>query len=108
MIPIPDKTAPNFWRHFWLQMVLLCFLGFYSLGSVPHQHEGLTGDLDCPSCHVAGHSALDVPIHEVGVPGPDILFLLLSGPLVAAIPYVLRRYQLPPLRGPPSLSRTPF
>lgn len=108
MAHVPDKTTPSRWRLLWLQVVLLCFLGFYSLGSLPHQHEGLAGDLDCPSCHVAGHASLDVPGHELSVPGSDLLFLLLSGPLIAAIPYVLQRYQLPPLRGPPFLSRTPF
>lgn len=105
MIPSSASKHVRGWQRWALQWALLCFLGFYSLGALPHQHAGLAGDLDCPVCHVAGHQSLDAPSAAASAPAITLIFLLfLALPaLVAAV--VTRPIARPPGRGPPSLSR---
>lgn len=92
------------WVRIVIQWMLLCFLGFYTLAIVPHQHASLTDELDCPVHHVAGHQAVDVsPAGTLPAFAVLVFWLLLS--LLSHIPYVLNpRGVLPPLRGPPFFS----
>ncbi|MEW5792561.1 MAG: hypothetical protein ACOY4L_01120 [Pseudomonadota bacterium] len=92
------------WQRWALQWALLCFLGFYSLGALPHKHTSVLGELDCPVCHVAGHQSLDTPSTAGSMPTVVMVFLLLLALPGLAVVVVTRPISRPPGRGPPSLS----
>lgn len=87
-------------RRFLLLLALLNFLGLYSLAEM-HHHADEAGEMACAVCHVAAHSAMDVPVPDLSVP-VFMLILLFMVSFAESIPLFLRSAVRPRSRSPPT------
>ncbi|NNM82583.1 MAG: hypothetical protein HKL98_08300 [Burkholderiales bacterium] len=65
-------------RRLLLLFAILSFLGIYSIAQT-HYHADEAGELSCAVCHVAAHSAADIPVPDLSVPAFALVLLFLVG-----------------------------
>jgi ABC-type Na+ efflux pump permease subunit len=85
-------------RHLILIAVLLCFVGLYGLEAA-HHHVKEADEMACAVCHVAAHSAADMPAPLVAPVFSLILLFLAAIPEIAlfsSLNSILPRSRSPP------------
>lgn len=86
-------------RRFILFFALLSFLGVYSIAET-HHHASSADELACAVCHVAAHSAADIPVPDFAAP-VFVLILLFLVSFPEATPHFRRASLRPRSRSPP-------